>query len=153
MLKENITTFAYIYYYIDILYSLFLSGLLLSLFVCLLLVKQYFLFYSWCIYMIKGSQENTDLDAYLGTRKPRLHYCLHTGQEFLLVCQYTETPSLSPYVYVQSAILPPIKMFSWSHFIKTFSPKLEVPMIHIFLFFNLTINRLPQGPSFHNQKD
>ena len=45
MLKENITTFAYISYYIDILYSLFISGLLLSLFVCLLLVKQCFLFY------------------------------------------------------------------------------------------------------------
>lgn len=40
MLKENITTFAYISYYIDILYSLFISGLLLSLFVCLLTISK-----------------------------------------------------------------------------------------------------------------
>ena len=33
------------FYYVDIPYSLFISGLLMSLFVCLLLVKQYFLFY------------------------------------------------------------------------------------------------------------
>lgn len=39
MLKENIIIFIYISYSIDILYSLFISGLLISTFACLLLVK------------------------------------------------------------------------------------------------------------------
>lgn len=81
-----------------------------------------------------------------------LHSCPHTGQEFFLH-QYTETPSPPPYVYVRSAVLPPIKMFPGPHSIKTFSPKLEVQDDPCVSFFNLTTNRFPQGPSFHNRND
>lgn len=131
MLEENIITSNYISCFIEILCSL-----LVYIFVHLLLVRLYFLFYWWCVYTWSKKLKEHWLKCpprnlkYLG-----LHSCLHTGQDFLPTYQYTATPTPPSYVYIQSAVLPPIKMFLWSHSIKKCSPKLEVKNdLHGFIF-------------------
>lgn len=47
-------------------------------------------------------------------------------EELLLSYQFTATPSPPSCVYIQSAVLTPIKIFPWPHSIKKCSPKLEV---------------------------